>query len=378
MFREFFRFELKFRFKSPSTWIYFGMWTLFSFLCVASESFGPVGSGNGKVLLNGPWANTINDIFACLFGVIVIAAIFGTSVLRDFQRDTTQILFTKPISRSGYLGGRWSGSLVTTLFVFSGLLLGTWLGTLAPWADHSRIGPNHLWWYLQPFLTIVVIQVFVLGSVFFAIGALTRSLFVVYLQGVVLFIIYLVGITVYGATRTVEHFWSAIFDPIGLLLDRAITRYWSVHEQNTQLLPWDFSGYSPGVLLYNRLLWVGVALAVLAALWALFPLSVEQLTVRSQGKRAARAREEQEQGGRRSFVTVALPTVHTATGMAAAWQQFRSLSALRIRNILHEVPFWGMVIALIAFAVNNGAFAGRMDGANVWPVTYLMLQAVEG
>ena len=42
MFREFFLFELKFRFKSPSTWIYFLMWVLFSFLCVASENFGPV------------------------------------------------------------------------------------------------------------------------------------------------------------------------------------------------------------------------------------------------------------------------------------------------------------------------------------------------
>ncbi len=30
------------------------------------------------------------------------------------------------------------------------------------------------------------------------------------------------------------------------------------------------------------------------------------------------------------------------------------------------------------FGVNNGHFAGRVGGENVWPVTYLMLQAVEG
>jgi ABC-type transport system involved in multi-copper enzyme maturation permease subunit len=380
MFREFFLFELKFRFKSPSTYIYFFIWLAFSFLCVASESFGPVSNQNGKLLLNGPYANTLNDIYSCLFGVIVIAAIFGTSVLRDFQRDTTQILFTKPISRTGYLGGRWAGSMVTTLLVFSGLLLGTWLGTHAPWADHARIGPNHLWWYLQPFLTIVVTQVFVLGTLFFAISALTRSLFVVYLQGVVLFIVYLVGLTAYFATRSLEHFWSGILDPVGVLLDNSITRYWSVIEQNTKLLPWDFSGYSPGVLLYNRLLWVGIAVLALAALWALFPLSVEKLTVRSQGKRAARARqlEEQEQRGRRSFVTVMLPKVHTATGAGVAFAQFRTLASLRMRTILREVPFWAIVIVLLAFAINNASFAGRMNGSDVWPVTYLMLQAVEG
>ena len=157
-FWEFFTFELKFRAKSVSTYVYFLMWFAFEFFCVASESFGPVGSRNGKILLNGPWANTENYIGASFFGIIVIAAIFGTSILRDFQRDTIQILFTKPISKLAYLGGRWAGSFVATVFAFSGMLFGTFVGTLAPWADHARIGPNHLLWYLQPFFSVAVVQ----------------------------------------------------------------------------------------------------------------------------------------------------------------------------------------------------------------------------
>ena len=135
MFWEFFTFELRFRAKSISTYVYFLLWTAFSFFCIASENFGPIANSNGKVLLNGPYANTLNDAFSCLFGVIVMAAIFGTSVLRDFQRDTYQMLFTKPISKFAYLGGRWAGSFVTTVWVFFGLVVGTYLGTLAPWAD---------------------------------------------------------------------------------------------------------------------------------------------------------------------------------------------------------------------------------------------------
>ena len=106
LFWEFFTFELRFRFKSLSTYVYFLMWFLFAFFCVASESFGPVGGGNGKILLNSAFANTLDNILASVFGIIVIAAIFGTAMLRDFQRDTYQILFTKPISKFGYLGGR--------------------------------------------------------------------------------------------------------------------------------------------------------------------------------------------------------------------------------------------------------------------------------
>ena len=124
MFREFFTFELKFRFKSLSTYVYFAVWFAFSFLDIAAEGFGPIGSSNGKVLLNGPYANIYNDIGISFFGIIVIAAIFGTSILRDFQRDTVQILFTKPISKVAYLGGRWAGSFVATVFAFSGLLFG--------------------------------------------------------------------------------------------------------------------------------------------------------------------------------------------------------------------------------------------------------------
>jgi ABC-2 type transport system permease protein len=188
MFGEFFAFELRFRFKSISTCVYFVIWLAFSFLCVASESFGPIANDNGKVLLNGPYAITVNDIYATLFGLFIVAAIFGTSILRDFQRDTYQLLFTKPISKFAYLGGRWTGSFVITVLIYTGMMLGTYLGTLAPWADHARIGPNHLWWYLQPFLSVVVLQIFFCGSLFFAVAALSRMIFIVYLQGVALFV----------------------------------------------------------------------------------------------------------------------------------------------------------------------------------------------
>ena len=64
----------------------------------------------------------------------------------------------------------------------------------------------------------MVVQIFFLGSAFFAVAALTRRIFIVYLQGVALFMIYVIGITVFSATRSLERFWSGIFDPIGLIL----------------------------------------------------------------------------------------------------------------------------------------------------------------
>ncbi len=378
-FWEFFTFELKFRLKSISTYVYFGLWFAFEFLCIASESFGPIGNSNGKILLNGPYANTYNYIGASFFGVIVIAAIFGTSILRDFQRDTIQIIFTKPISKFAYLGGRWAGSFVATVFAFSGMVFGGFAGTFAPWADHTRIAPNHLLWYLQPFFSVVVIQIFFLGSLFFLVAALSRKIFIVYLQGAAIFMLYLIGVNAFSATRSLEHFWSGILDPVGFLYNDAITRYWTVVEKNTLLYSWSPHA-AGGVFLYNRLLWSSIGLVALLAVWKLFPMSVEALTATSSTKRANLQREQEASAtqGRRSLVSVRLPLVHQIFSPGTTFAQLLSLTRIRISNILHEVPFWAILLLMAALAINNGHFAGRVGGANVWPVTYLMLGAVEG
>ena len=372
MFWEFFSFEVKFRLKSISTYVYFLLWFTLNFLFVSAQDFGPM--GNGKVLLNGPYANANYCMQAGIFGIIVIAAIFGTSILRDFQRDTYQLLFTKPISKFAYLGGRWAGSFVATVAAFTGIPIGEVAGSLAPWADHSRIASGHLWWYVQPFLSITVIQIFFLGSLFFCVAALTRKIFIVYLQGVALFMIYIIGLTVFSATRSLEHFWNAILDPVGFMLLDSVTRYWTVIEKNTLLLPWD------GVFLINRLLWGGVGFVSLGLVWALFPMSVEALTAKVSGKRAAKAKLTEDDDIRpvRSLVAAKLPKVKQIFNFSTTAAQLSSLTKIRIQYILHEVPFWAIVGLLIAFAINNGHFAGHVGGINVWPVTYLMVQAVEG
>jgi ABC-2 type transport system permease protein len=371
-FWEFFTFELKFRAKSPSTYVYFGMWFLFSFLCVAAREFLNV--GNDKVLLNGPLSTSFVYIFSSFFGMIVMAAIFGGAALRDFQRDTYQILFTKPIDKLAYLGGRWAGSFVTTVLVFTGMMFGEAAGTLAPWADHTRIAPGHFGWYLHAFIAVPSVQIFFLGSLFFAIAALTRKLFIVYLQGVVLFLGYLILNTVYSATGSLEHFWSAIFDPVGLRLFNVITKYWTPAEQNTLQLPWS------GVFLYNRLIWSGVGLLSLVVVYALFPMSVEALTAVSQGRRAMRERENDATAVKtvRTLVANRLPVVHQQFGAGTTWRQFVSLSKLRVSNILHELPFWAILVVMAVFSLANGHFAGHSNDGNVYPVTFLMLGAVEG
>jgi ABC-2 type transport system permease protein len=378
LFWEFFFFELKFRFKSISTYVYFVIWFVFSFLCIASDSFGPIAFGNGKVLLNGPYANNYNDIYASFFGIIIVAAIFGTSMLRDFQRDTTQILFTKPISKFGYLGGRWLGSFVTTVFVFFGLIPGEMFGTLAPWADHTRIAPAHLSWYFQPFFSTLVVQIFFLGSLFFLVGALSRRVFIVYLQGAALLALYLFYAGAFLSTRSLNRFWPGIFDPVGILLNDAVSRYWTVVDKNTLLFSWS-PHVAQGIFLYNRLVWSGFGVLTLVALWVFFPMSLEALTARASARRAkVAAQQDEELRPVRTLVVTRAPLVQQIFGPSTTWAQYLSLTRLRLRNVVRDIPFWVLLILMAGLSCSNGRFAGRLGGENVWPVTYLMLQAVEG
>jgi ABC-2 type transport system permease protein len=371
-FWEFFTFELKLRAKSLSTYVYFALFFSLSFMAIAVDDF--VNTGNDKVLLNGPFATSLIYFIFTFFGCIIIAAIFGTSILRDFQRDTYQIIFTKPITKFAYLGGRWAGSFITTVCIFFGLVLGEAAGTLAPWADHARIAHGALHWYLHAFFLITVVQIFFLGSIFFTIAALTRKLFVVYLQGVIFFVVYLTINAIFSATRSLEHFWSAIFDPVGMRLVDAIARYWTPVEQNT------LQFHLAGVFLYNRLVWIAVGAISLFVVYALFPLSVETLTSVSQGRRAARERENDASTAKtiRSLVAKRLPVVHQVFNSFTTFEQFASLTRIRVKNIFTELPFWAIFAVMVMYVFLLGHYAGHFDDAQIYPVTFLMLDAVRG
>jgi hypothetical protein len=371
MFKDFFLFELKLRLRSLSTYIFFLIPFSMMVLAVSVRGFDFVGTG--KVLVNGPFALTLGFTQITGFGTILIAAIFGPAILRDFQLDTYQLLFTKPISKFDYLAGRWAASLAVTILVFSGLIWGAMLGTFMPWADKERLAPIQLWTYLQPFLSITVVQIFFLGSLFFCVAALTRRIIVVYLQGVVLFAIYLVLVLTVVATNKLDRLWAAIIDPLGLVLLSSVTRYWTVAERNGLLLPWN------GAFLYNRLACLALGVIALAATYFGFPMSAEVLTSRHSRRQAAAAlKEGPAETGPRPPIASHLPRVSPLFGSATTRAQFVSLARIRFFNITREVLFWAIGFIMVVFALVNGYFAGQMNGAIVWPVTYLMTQVLQG
>src|SRR5699024_3429318 len=80
-----------------------------------------------------------------------------------------------------------------------------------------------------------------------------------------------------------NHTVAGLIDPYGAQAIDAVTRYWTAHAWNTQLPPLD------GVLLGNRLLWLGITAALFVVGFALFRTQREGLKLRGRTRPRTRA-----------------------------------------------------------------------------------------
>ena len=368
MFTEIVLFEIKYRLKRVSTYVYFGIWFALA-LVLVSHSTIP-GSLGGKVYANSPYQ--IFDQFAQIMalGIVVISAIFGTSILRDFQENTYELFFTKPIRKSCYLGGRLLGSALVCVLIFSSLPVGSLTGSVMPWADKSSFMPVHCWFYLQPFLLVAVTQILFTGALFFSVGALTRSLVAVYLQGILFLSVFLMAaeFLVDNANPT----WSylgALLDPLGLQTEKYLTKYWTIAEKNSLVVPF------AGVMAYNRLLWLGVGALSLAVTFRFFPFSAEVVA----RKRFAQAPPGGPTETEASSASFTLPLGRMEFGPRARFAQFLGLTRLRAGNILTSVPFVILALLMVGLCVLDGRMTGTGSGTGtpVYPVTYLMVSILD-
>src|SRR5690606_16661449 len=93
------------------------------------------------------------------------------------------------------LFGRFSGSFVVLLCVVSAIVAGMMAGYHMPWIDPERLLSFNFWHYVQPFLLFCVPTAFICSAIFFAGGALSRKMLVVYTQGIIFLALYITSLS---------------------------------------------------------------------------------------------------------------------------------------------------------------------------------------
>ncbi len=361
MFREIFLFELKYRIKRPATWAYFGILFLFGALIAVDGGF--VGNASEKAFANSAYQIGSFICIISIFATMISSAVMGVPVYRDIEHGVKDYYFTYPITERGYLLGRFAGSFVILLLISLGLLLGMMLGyALGPfvgWEEPERFGPLHLWHYIKPTLTIYWPNLFLTGAIFFSLVALTRKVFISYVGSVLFFIGYLVALTL--AQDIDNKNLVDILDPFAFNTYQNVARYWTPVEQNVNLLPLE------GNFLWNRLLWLGLALALL--LFTVFRFDFVRFLRQSSGK-AVGADEEPEQPS----AALTLPRVGQYFSPGIYFRQMLRQSWLEFKNIIRDVYFLGMIAGGVLFLFFDGWFGSTIYGTTSLPMTYYMLE----
>ena len=360
MFGAVYRFELRYHFTRPITWLYFTLFVAGAFAFVTTDTIGIAG-GSGMVMRNAPSVIVRTMLLIVVLGQIVVSGLVGSSVLRDYQFRTHELVFTTPITRFAYLGGRFLGAFTVMVFVHAGMIVGMVVGSAMPWLDKARLLPLDLSSYVIPFLTLVVPAILVISAIFLAVGALTRSAFAIHTQGIVLLIGFSIAQSLIGKldNRTI----AALLDPIGLTAFELVMRYWSVAERNTRAITLG------GVLLANRLLWTAAALGVAGLTVALFRF-------RSAPPALRRRRRPVEEAAP-SVAASLSPTLAIDTqtvGWRPWWVQLVSTAQMSFRSIVRQLPF---AVIVVVGLINLGiavTYAEVVFGQTAWPVTYTVVE----
>ncbi len=366
MFKTFFSFEIKSWLRSPMPWIFLLILALLAFFGTISDHVS-IGGSYGNVWKNAPFvAQNWYGVFSIL-SILLTTAFLNTAAIRDFERQTSQIVFSKPIGKAQYYFGHFWGAVLIALIPMTGISLGMWSGTalnaVFEWLPDSRLGPFELNGHLMGMLVFAIPNTLFVGGVLYAVAINTRSTLYSFVAATAL----LVGYIVAGnLLRNLENEQlAALLDPFGYRAFGIATKYWTVDEKNAR------AAMLAGQLLLNRLLWSAVGMAALLLGYRLF-----HFAEKTRGGRKQKRVEAEETPGIRTLG--ALPAVPPGSGFGTVMSQLGSQFKTEGLGIVRSTAFILLGILGLLNCIPALFSANEAYGTHELPVTYTMVDGIRG
>jgi ABC-2 type transport system permease protein len=356
---ETFRFAAAHAARRPSTWLYFAV-LLAVTLQLTMEAYTGKARAEG-FFFNAPFVIAEVTLVGSLMALVAIAALAGDAGARDAQTRMDPLVYTAPVSKAQYLGGRFLAALFVAALLLAALPAALLVAARLPGPEPELIGPFRGDAYVAAYLVLALPNAFIATALLFAAAALTRRAAASYVAAVLLFFSSVLNwLLVAGKLGK----WEAakLMDPLGLTPFAELARSWTPLEKNTRLVLLE------GSLLANRLLWIGVALAVLALTHLRFRFAHH--AAGGAGRRRARSLASDAPDGamiaRRAAGRV--PRVERAFGAAARVRQLMAVAGESFRVI---VAGWGgaALAALTVILVMTGRVMLEHLGVPLVPTT---------
>lgn len=338
------------------------MAVLFGF--AAGSDFVRVGQSIGNTHTNAPFVVALWYAGASLLTCFMATAIYDSSASRDFSTKMSDILFSKPLSKWGYLMGRFSAATIIAILPALGISMGIIAAQLVNFSDLERWGPIRVWDHLLPILVFTIPNTLLFGAVVFAIAITTRNTLYSFLG--VLFVLVGYGVAQGVAGSLDYELFTCLSDPFGADAYDVSTKYWTVDDRNTRSIP-----FTP-LLLGNRVLWLSVSALV-------FGIAASRFTFEA---RAERSRKKKNVGPvidepTAMLVLQQVASIPKRTPQISWFAQFGSAFRSDLSCVLGNITFV-VVLCLTALYTGLALFlAGdALYGTPSFPVTYKMVDII--
>ena len=357
MLRHILAFEIRYWLRSWMLWIFL--------LIIAASVFGA--ASTDKIVFGEALSNTFRNStyniqnfysFIGLITMIMAAAFVNSAAARDFTFNTYQIVFSTPMKRVDFLLGRFLGATIVSMIPMLGVSLGILLAKYMPWVEPERWEAVVWKAHLNGILVFALPNAFIIAAILFAVAVLARNEIVSFVASLILLAGYVVSDALLQNVERQKI--GAILDPFGIRTFAYITRYWTVAEKNGLSV-----GYS-GYMIWNRLLWIAVALAIFLFAYSRFSFAERSKKVRAQAKELPLT----------SGTTVALPNV---TFHAAPWAKYFASLRIHFLGVVKSTAFIVILLAALLNCLPNMIFnASEGYGNSSFPVTHWILQLIAG
>lgn len=360
MFKNFFLADLKYSLKGSMVYIFFFLMALMTFAATTSDNV-VIGGSVGNIYKNSPHIITVFTTIMSIFGLMIATAFFNNAALKDYSNNFNEILFSTPLNKSGYYFGRFfSALLISTipmLGVFVGIYLGSIVGPAFGWVDADRFSDFYLATFVNNYFIFILPNMFFAGTIIFTLAHKFKSTVISFVGSLLIIITYVIAGVLMSEVDNLNT--AALSDTFGINTYEIYSRYYTTIEKNT-LNP----GFN-GVLLMNRIIWIGIGIIILIASYFSFSFQEKNNKVKKQKEQKI---EE--------TILFQLPKLHPDFSLKTEWIHFKSFFKINFLSIIKSVTFKILFLFSMILLVANMAGGFESFGLKSYPLTYKMIDLI--
>ena len=364
MFLTIFQQELKYWFQKPAFYIYLAIFLGLSFFLSAATAgfFDSVTAtiGSSRIVNSPSGVNgLLNGLTVFIF--FLFPSIIGVSIYRDYKSEMHTILYSYPFTKSNYLFAKFFSSILVVSIIVLSIALGMIIGFRFPGTNTDIVGSFQLITYVKAYLVFILPNIILFGAIVFAVVTFSRNIAAGFITIIVL--LFVQGVVESLLSEPEQRWLFALLDPFGSGAVSYYTKYWTPSEQNELHIP------IKEMIVYNRLLWLGVSTLIFGLVYKFFTFSQNAISFSFKKSKGERITKTNFSG----ITRITLPKVSYDFSFIQNLKTTWKLSNIDFKYIVTSWAFICIVLVGLVLMLVGLSEIGDLLGTPTLPVTWKML-----